>query len=238
MVRRKFVLWVVGAFVALSPILAFAEDGPPPAPGPPSSGHSSILLVLAAIAWPAFTGVVNSLFHMTTPKDVDAWAERNPTIAKIAALMRRFGFEPIAGLAIVFSWMGSNPPMPSVISGNIAMGKRRGFGELRVVIGLGILGAILAACGALASAPATIPAAIDLAKCEAQVARDLPGASFELFVETSINRCSGDAGLVVDVLESILKSRDPAVAGYQDAAREAMRDPVKLQALRTRVGHR
>lgn len=63
-------------------------------------------------AWLIVTAIVNTVFHFATPTDVDAWAERNPFVAKVAALFRRLGFEPVALLALIASFFSSNPPPP------------------------------------------------------------------------------------------------------------------------------
>lgn len=73
------------------------------------------LSAIFVFAWIALTAIVNSIFHFTTPANVDAWAERNPTVAKIAAFCRRAGFEPIAMLGVLASFFSANPPPPGAL---------------------------------------------------------------------------------------------------------------------------
>jgi hypothetical protein len=233
--RRLKALALLAVAVALlcAPAIALAQDAAPT--DTPSTHVRLWLAVLMAVAWPAFTGTINSLFVKYTPADVDAWAERNPHVAFVAALFRRAGFEPIALLEDVKAWAKKDPPAPRF--GNAAMGKRRGYFEARVAvllggIALGLFGASVA-CGLLQGPVA--PAAEKLEQCEEQVARDNPAVDFETFVLRSLP-CVGDAAeLVVDVVEAILASKDPAVAQYKPEAAAAKADPSKIRALVARA---
>jgi hypothetical protein len=224
--------------------------------------HSAAtFLTLVAIAgWFALSGLVNAIFHKWTPADVDTWAESNPRLAWVAAFFRRAGFEPVAVFTLIRDFFSTNPPPPSFLSGNAAMGKRRVFvgyapgyepgtpppasrGAVEVSvaallggIALGLL-AFVVACGLL-GAPA-VPAAITLAECEARVALTHPGAPFTEIVKASIDACAKDASvLLVDVLQGFLDSKDPALAPYKPEAKAALEDARKMNVLRAEVHHR
>jgi len=231
---------------------AFGQEAPPaPAPAAPAAQVSVWVAIAIAVGWAAFTGLVNTLFDRFTPADVDAWAERRPTLAFVAAVFRRAGFEPVALLADLRDWMKGNPPAPHF--GNAAMGKRRtwidpapisaprsprrGFVEARA---LGVLAGIalgLVAC-ALAAACQLLTPAFDLGVCEARVAITHPGASLAELVKASLEVCGRDGQvLVADILHALLDSKDPALAPYQPAARAALAEPAQMGALRAAVGH-
>lgn len=219
------------------------------------------LLVYLPSAWLALTFVVNAIFHAFTPQDVDAWAERNPKLAQVAAIFRKLGIEPVALFTLVMHFFAANPAMPKL--GNASMGKllpagpdagdpyrsppsgeydtpkppatlfqRMPWPALLFVAGFLVCSAF--ACGIAAA----VPAAERLAQCEADVAHEHPGLDFADFVAQSLASCGGDAGvLVVDILEAIVASRDPNVVQYQREAKATRADTAKLGALRYRVRH-
>jgi Na+/proline symporter len=194
---------------------------------------------LLPIGWVLLTAIVNTIAHFATPKDVDAWAERNPRVAALLSMVRRAGFEPVALIQDAFNFFAGNPPP---LGHGAAIGRRpptspsassRGFIGLRLLTVLTFLGCAAAACGLLAVAP-------DLAQlglCEAKIAQVQPGLSFPDFMKASLAKCGADAGVtILDLLEAVLASKDPSVAGYQDEARATKADPVKMGALRAHLG--
>lgn len=228
-------------------------DNPPaPAPSSPASSWPTVLIA----AWAVLTFVVNGLFHAFTPKDVDAWAERNPWLARLAAIFRRAGIEPVALLIAVKDFFSSNPPPPAVVGGNTAMGKknpyrggdpisaagRRGAVDVVVAFWLGVTGVAVAAfavvaCGVFRGADAPGDAK-DLAQCEARVAEENPEAAFADFVKASLASClTQGIRTVADVVAWIVGTSDPHAARYKPAAREAQADSAKMGALRAQVGH-
>jgi hypothetical protein len=66
-----------------------------------------------ALAWMALTGTINTVFQWKTPAELDAFAERSPVLAKLAAICRHWGIDPIAGLRVIAGFFASNPPPPS-----------------------------------------------------------------------------------------------------------------------------
>jgi hypothetical protein len=65
------------------------------------------------LAWFGLTAVINTILRWKTPEELEAFAETNPTLARCAALIRRWGFEPVEGLQILASFFARNPPPPS-----------------------------------------------------------------------------------------------------------------------------
>jgi hypothetical protein len=223
-------------------------DDSPPAPAPSSpAGTTATWLVLG---WAILTMLVNTLFHACTPKDVDAWAERNPRLAWIAALFRRAGIEPIAILTLLARFFAANPPPPAAMGGNAAMGKKHPYRDASVCDackgrGYGggaapFLGALAFVCVLLAPLSAckgsAFPDVASLASCEADLAHDHPALDFEDFVVLSVTQCGPQGARVVeDVVHAILGSSDPNLAQYKPAAEAAQRDPAKMGALRAKA---
>jgi hypothetical protein len=77
------------------------------------------------LAWLLLTAIVNTIFHFATPADVDAWAEKNPTVAKIAALFRRLGIEPVAALTTIASFFSGRPPPPGPLGRRDVIAERK-----------------------------------------------------------------------------------------------------------------
>jgi hypothetical protein len=215
--------------------------------------------ILAAIAahawwvlvWVAATAVINTVFHYTTPQDVDAWAEANPGVAKFAAFMRRTGFEPVALLTLLASFASTNPPPPGALGrkGDMpsvaplpfpmpasaplgakrgeeaptlaSLAGKRGFIPTRVLFGL-----MLAACFPAAIGPAVPAASCTIATSEADYTKSLP---FLEIVADCVRRCGLD---YLAVIEALLTSPNPALA---EAARMTKADPVKLEHARVYV---
>jgi len=226
------------------PLAAQAQEVPSPPPVPsPIEHHISVALIF----WILFTAIVNTLFHLFTPKDVDAWAERNPTIAWLAGLMRRAGFEPVALLTQLFAFFSSNPPPPAAF-GNAAMGKRhpyreapavseRGAVDVHVAALIGGCALLLLACGIFRGADAPDDAKA-LARCEAQVAEENPEADFATFVRASLAGCLAQGvKTVADVVAWVVGTDDPHAARYKPIARATQADSAKMGALRAQVGH-
>src|SRR5438128_4112364 len=67
---------------------------------------------LLALARLAPTAVVNPIFTIKSPVELEAFAEQRPVLAKLAALFRHWGIDPIAGLKVIASFFASNPPPP------------------------------------------------------------------------------------------------------------------------------
>ncbi len=220
--------------------LAYAQAGAPTDAAAAASVKTWTALL--PIAWVFLTALVNTIAHFATPADVDAWAEQNPRVARLLSMVRRSGFEPVAFLQDAYNFFAGNPPLPGHAA---AIGRApksaptspapssRGFIGLRLLTVLTFLGCSAAACGLLSVAP-------DLAKlglCEADIAQATPGLSFVQFMQASLAKCGTDAGVtVLDLLEAVLASKDPKVAGYQDEARATKADPVRMGALRTKLG--
>jgi hypothetical protein len=188
--------------------------------------------------WAALTFLVNLLFHLFTPKDVDAWAERNPFLAKVANLFRRAGIEPLALLTAIRDFFARNPAPPAAISGNVAMGKRpRAFATLSSMACVSIVALSLGACGVFKGADSPDDAK-RLAQCEAAIAEENPEADFATFVCASLAGCLAQGiRTVADVVAWVVGTDDPHAARYKPIAREAQASPAKMGALRAQVGH-
>jgi hypothetical protein len=174
------------------------------------------------IAWFVLTGIVNSIAHYATPADVDAWAERNARLAQALSVLRRFGIEPIAGIAAVFGFFAGNPPPPghAVAIGRGAMGAPRkkpsttanGFAEVRLLVVVALL-----ACAGCAGLFAAVPVATALGLCVYDYAEQHPGLTLMEYVAQSVVSCGGDA---LSVIDTILAADNPAVKPYQAEAAE------------------
>lgn len=177
--------------------------------------------------WMILTGFVNSVFHTFAPKDVDAWAERNPRLAQLGAILRRMGFEPIALLAAVRDFFAGNPPPPGHA---VAIGRspyrapappappptpeNRGMVGVRVLFAL--TAAILLAAGCALFERAQAPAST-LTLCVADTAEQHPGLTLLEYVAIAVEDCGEDA---LAVLDAILASDTAAVKPLQPAAQD------------------
>jgi hypothetical protein len=65
-----------------------------------------------ALAWLAVTAIVNTVFRWKSPAELDVFAERSPVLAKIAALFRHLGIDPVSALKVIASFFARNPPPP------------------------------------------------------------------------------------------------------------------------------
>ncbi len=149
--------------------------------------QTSAILVFA---WLALTAVVNTVAHVVTPDDADKWAERNPRIAQLATIMRRFGVEPVAGIAAIYAFFAGNPPLPGLPRA-IGMVGRRGVANFQLLLLVSVLGLLVVACGLLGSA-AAVPVAtiIDGAVCDL-AAQQTNEPAIETFICDVIDPASG-----------------------------------------------
>lgn len=99
----------------------------------------------------------------------------------------------------------------------------------------GAFAAALALAVAGCIGAAVVPASATLGVCIANVIHTATGFTFLQYVAKCVAACGADA---LAVLEAILKNEnnDPAIAAFQDEARETKADPAKLAAFRSKVG--
>ncbi|HEY2509829.1 MAG TPA: hypothetical protein VGI39_03205 [Polyangiaceae bacterium] len=250
-IRSPLARWIVVLCLAVVSLLAFAHLAhaaawlqPSPEPVGPVVRHWAPPLAPGAtfLGWLLITGVVNTIAHFATPKDVDAWAERNPRVARLASIVRRAGFEPVALIQEIFGFFQGYPPPPghaiaigrSIYRGPVPVAAAssspfpkpieppppsgmRGMVEFRL---LRLLSApmafalLLAGCPALRAAQ--VPAST-LALCIADVAEQHPGLTLLEYVAVALEDCGGDA---LAVLDAILESDNAAVKPLQPAAQD------------------
>lgn len=142
--------------------------------------------------WFLLTAIINSIAHFATPADVDGWAERNPRVARLCALLRRFGIEPVAGIKDLYSFFAGDPPMPGI---SRAMGRTARDIVVRSVLAIACLtfGLHLSACAAgVQAAEAGVPI-IDNALCTLAT-KQTNEPEWEVFVCSVIDPATGKAG--------------------------------------------
>src|SRR5258706_3034626 len=108
-----------------------------------------------ALTWMVFTAIINTVFRWKSPAEVEAFAERSPVLAKLAAIVRHLGIEPISALEVLASFFARRPPPPGSdeppppavqIAPSAAPTRRELFAPLQAAAFAVIVGALVAAC--------------------------------------------------------------------------------------------
>ncbi len=98
------------------------------------------------------------------------------------------------------------------------------------MIAIAMFGVFVGGC---AGAVASVPGDLALAQCIGSLARVTPPLTFVEYLARGLEQCGGD---LLTILDEVLASTDPAVAQYQQEARDAKADKAKLDALSAKVG--
>ena len=235
-------LWLVTILLVFVFLEGMARaDGSPP---PTSLGGWAALF-----AWAALTGIVNEVTRAATPADVDAWAEKNPRIAQLAAILRRLGVEPVALLQAIYGFiLGKIPASGHAAPPPVANPYREpardavppppppaGFIELPALLLVVVLGGALWGLyggGASVVLTLTIGGALMLSGCGLLWATAPAATSLALCIVDQVHQHPGRSfeeyaaisvahcgADALSILEEVLKSEDPALADLKPGAK-------------------